>query len=301
MTSFNSYPKIYNVGHVALKDFFLSGTTIIEEKVDGSQISFGRFDNLIRMRSKGCQIDIDAPPKMFELAAKNIIDRFDLLKDGWTYRGEYLAKPKHNTLAYDRVPKDNIIIFDVATGEEDYFGCAAKALEAESIGFEAVQFMGAFCGVPTMEQLQSLLDTTSVLGGQKIEGFVLKKLDPIFGVDKKPLIAKFVSDSFKEIHGKDWKDRHPAGGDIIALLKDSFRTPARWNKAIQHLQEAGSIEGSMRDIGPLLKEIASDTKLECEAEIKDALFKWAWPQIHRGLTKGFPEYYKEKLAVESLT
>ena len=236
MTSFNSYPKIYNVGHVALKDFFLSGTTIIEEKVDGSQISFGRFGSLLRVRSKGCEIDVDAPPKMFELAVKQIKDRSDLLKDGWTYRGEYLAKPKHNTLAYDRVPKDNVIIFDIATGEEDYLYPMLKDAVAFELGFEAVPSLGQFSGVPTMDELQSLLGTTSVLGGQKIEGFVLKKLDPILGVDKKPLIAKFVSDSFKEIHGKDWKDRHPAGGDIITVLKDSFRTPARWNKAIQHLQ-----------------------------------------------------------------
>ena len=53
--------------------------------------------------------------KMFDKGAFTALRLFNegLLAPGVTYYGEYLQKPKHNTLCYDRVPKDNIIIFDV--------------------------------------------------------------------------------------------------------------------------------------------------------------------------------------------
>ena len=35
-----SYPKIYNLGHKYLEELFLDDV-LIEEKIDGSQISFG--------------------------------------------------------------------------------------------------------------------------------------------------------------------------------------------------------------------------------------------------------------------
>lgn len=37
-----SYPKIYNMGHAAIAELLL-GEVTVEEKVDGSQISFGIF------------------------------------------------------------------------------------------------------------------------------------------------------------------------------------------------------------------------------------------------------------------
>jgi hypothetical protein len=44
-----------------------------------------------------------------------------------------------------------------------------------------------------------------------------------------------------------------------------------------------------------MKEIPEDILKECEGEIRDRLFTYAWPHIRRGLTRGFPEYYKDLL------
>ena len=38
-----SYPKVYNLGHKAITDLLLD-PIIVEEKVDGSQFSFGMID-----------------------------------------------------------------------------------------------------------------------------------------------------------------------------------------------------------------------------------------------------------------
>ena len=62
--SWNSYPKVYALGHPATKDIF-SGEVLVEEKIDGSQFSFGVIDGVLRTRSKSCE-----PPdgRMFDLA-----------------------------------------------------------------------------------------------------------------------------------------------------------------------------------------------------------------------------------------
>ena len=56
------------------------------------------------------------------------------------------------------------------------------------------------------------------------------------------------------------------------------------------------LEGSPRDIGPLIREVPEDVRQECEQAIKDALFAYAWPTIQRGIVRGLPEWYKRRLA-----
>lgn len=295
----SSYPSIYNLGHRCVKEIFDSHV-VIQEKVDGSQISFGVYDNGLgdepyefRVRSKGAEINTVAPEKMFKQAVDFIASIKDNLHPGWTYRGEYLKSPKHNTLAYDRIPKNHIMLFDIDTGDQQYLDIHAMQVEAERIGLETVPMI--FSGkLDDLEQLRTALDRTSALGGCKIEGVVIKNYN-MLGPDKKVLMAKFVSEAFKEVHAGEWRKSNPTQNDIIERLITKYTTPARWAKAVQHLREAGQIEDSPRDIGKIMKEIPQDVHKECIVEIADELLKWAWPKISRGLCRGFPEWYKEEL------
>jgi hypothetical protein len=150
--------------------------------------------------------------------------------------------------------------------------------------------------VEEIDAFRGFLDTTAILGGQKIEGVVVKPVNyDLFGRDKKVLMGKFVSEAFKEVHSKTWKVDNPSVGDIIAVIGARYCTAARWSKAIQHLTERGEIEDSVRDIGKIIKEVPEDIKKECEEEIKDALMGWAWPHIRRVVTRGLPSWYKEHL------
>lgn len=288
--SWHSYPKIYALGHSAIRELLLD-PVIVEEKVDGSQFSFGLFEDGYRARSKGAALNLIAPEKMF-LKACEVIQGL-ALKEGWTYRAEYLLKPKHNALAYDRPPNNHLIIFDINTDEETYMSWEQKAGEASRLGLEVMPrlFEGM---INNPQQFRDMLEIESCLGGQKIEGVVVKNYAR-FGPDKKVLMGKFVSEAFKEIHKREWAEANPTGKDIIGLLTDTYRTPARWNKAIQHLSERGLLEGSPRDIGVLIKEVGIDVETECIDEIKDALYRWAWPNIRRGLNRGLPEWYKDEL------
>ncbi|KKK50998.1 hypothetical protein LCGC14_3119400, partial [marine sediment metagenome] len=135
----------------------------------------------------------------------------------------------------------------------------------------------------------------SILGGSKVEGIVIKNYTR-FGKDGKALMGKFVSEEFKETNKRDFNARNPSATDIKQRIIESLKTEARWNKAVQHLKEKGILEGSVKDIGNLIKEARQDIIEECEDFIKQKLYEWAKGDIMRGATGGLPEWYKEQLA-----
>ena len=293
MNSFSAYPKVWNLGHPSVADILLDDV-IVEEKVDGSQFSFGVDETgEIRIRSKGIVMNVEAPEGMFQKAVATVKDLAPILHPGWTYRGEFLQQPKHNALAYDRVPAHYIILFDVTTGTEEYMPRAQKEQEAARLGLEIVPVI--FEGkITSLDFFKSLLKQTSILGGQQIEGVVVKNAGR-FGKDGKPLFGKYVSPEFREVHKGEWKKANPISADIIDVLISKYRTPARWAKAVQHLRERGEITNTPQDIAKLLPEITTDIENECKAEIMEMLFKWAWNKARRGFTAGAPEWYKASL------
>ncbi len=292
MESWHSYPKVHEIGHMAIREILLD-EVLIEEKVDGSQFSFGRFGDTLRCRSKGKELDMAAPERMFEPAVALAQSLAPLLVDGWTYRGEFLGKPKHNTLAYSRTPEKTVIIFDINHGHECYLDREAKEHEAARLGLEVVPLLGIE-RIDSPEHFKSFLARESVLGGAQIEGVVIKNYSR-FGKDGKALMGKFVSEAFKESHAEDWKDRNPGKADVVDALIAQFKSHARYAKAVQHLQELGQLENAPRDIGKLIPEFLRDLQEECEAEIKERLFTWAWPQISRATVSGLPTWYKDRL------
>lgn len=172
-----------------------------------------------------------------------------------------------------------------------------EVIVEERLGLECVPTL--YRGVvDSADSLRGLLDTMSVLGGNKIEGVVIKPASyDKFGQDKKCLLGKFVSEAFKETHALTWTKEHrePKQGDILEAIGRTLNTQARWQKALIHLDEAGKLERSPRDIGLLIGEVPDDVRKECEDEIKQALFEWAWPQLRRTTVRGLAEWYKEEL------
>jgi hypothetical protein len=296
MSHISSYPSIFALGHRYIADIFLD-PVLVEEKVDGSQFSFGLIGGEIVMKSKGAAVTQESPEGMFKLAARSVSELAGDLRPGFTYRCEYLQKPKHNTLCYGRVPARNMIVFDINTGTETYLSRAEKEAESQRLGLEIVPrlFEGM---VASPESLFSLLENESVLGGCKIEGIVVKNYNR-FGIDKKVLMGKYVSEAFKESHGKEWRANNPVITDIVDRLILTLKTEARWQKAVQHLNEAGTLEGSPRDIGNLIGEVKRDVLKEESEFIKEKLYEWAKDRIARAVTGGLPEWYKKTLVEKS--
>jgi len=294
MSSWHNYPTVFALGHKALEHLF-NGPVVVQEKIDGSQFSFGVHGGELKCRSKGKELVLDVPENMFEAAvatSRRLADAGDLV-EGLTYRCEYLKGPSHNSLVYDRIPRNHLVLFDIEQDDSDFVEPEKVAYIADVIGLEPVPtFYVGEVGSP--DEVKAWMDRTSVLGGQKIEGVVIKNYAQ-FAPDKHTLMGKYVSEAFKEVHKEKWGESNPKYGDIIERLAGTYVTKARWNKAVQHLQDAGDLEQSPRDIRKLIVEVTRDVEQECREEIANALYQWAWPRLRRKLTTGLPEWYKETL------
>ena len=134
-----SYPKVLNLGAPYTHNA-LVGDVIIQEKVDGSQLRWG-FDDKgeFHIGSKGREIHSDNQEGMFALAF-TYLSKHPILARKWAntwFFGEYLCKPKHNCLAYDHTPLNNIVLFDCMYYQESGGLKAISWMTAEELRVSA--------------------------------------------------------------------------------------------------------------------------------------------------------------------
>ena len=303
--SFHNFPKVYNLGHRYLDRLF-DGEVYVEEKIDGSQFNFGIFTDenadeflstpIVQCKSKGANLVIEAPEAMFKGAVDWVIENAIQLIPGWTYRAEWVPKKKSNVLIYNRAPINGLIIFDISTGLEKYLLHSDKSMEAARLGLECVPLLEVCHQAPEYAHYRALLATDSCLGGTQVEGVVFKNYNQ-FGKDGHAVMGKYVSEVFKEAHNREWTKE--SKGSMLERLIQQFRTAARWHKAIQHLREAGTLLQAPQDIGNLIQEINRDLLEEETGTIQKLLFDEFRKDFLRGVTRGFPEFYKDYLLKQS--
>jgi hypothetical protein len=212
------------------------------------------------------------------------------------YYCEYLQKPKHNTLKYDRIPKNHLVLFDVMIngrwGTREELENSAKNLNIDVVP-------ELYRGPADVEKIKSLLTTQSYLGGPILEGVVIKNYEQniYIGGHLFPLFTKYVREEFKELHTVDWKIRQPK--DSLADYVKAFAAEPRWQKALIHMKEQGLLTNSPKDIGPLMNMVQKDVEEEEKDNIKNVLYKMFIQDILRSAIRGIPEWYKNKL-LESL-
>lgn len=288
------YPKILALGALYTENA-LKGEVLIEEKVDGSQFIFGTDEKGELIASSKNQIQsLDSPDKLFNKAVsyiKSIKDKILEFPKGSLFYGEYLSKEKHNVLSYERVPKNNIVIFD-AIIEGKWVSYANLLLIANKLEVDCIPLLHK--GNVDVEGIKQLLTTQSYLGKEIIEGVVVKNYNEniVLGGKIMPLFTKYVREEFKERHDKAWAGLKTSN---MELFIQSFKSEARWQKAIIHLKEQGKLTQSLRDIGDLIKEIHKDIEEEEKEYIKEQLYKIHIDKILRMSTSGFPEFWKNKL------
>ena len=289
-----SYGKILHLGALYTQDA-LKGEVVIQEKVDGSQFRFGVNDEgELVVSSKGAHIDVSAPPQLFASAVEYLksLDLPSMFEKDIYFYSEVLDKPRHNTLAYDRIPTNHIVLFDVMYREKWQDRLELVDFAAR-LGVDVIPEL--YRGEATTDTVTGLLKTQSYLGGQIIEGVVIKNYGQqiLYAGKEQNLFTKYVREEFKEMHSKnpDWM----SGKDKLQDLFNSYRSEPRWHKAVQHLRDAGKLEQSPRDIGLVIKEVPTDILEECEEEIKNKLFNLYKGDFVKCVTRGLPEWYKEQL------
>lgn len=293
-----NYPKILGLyKNHPLSDDLFKGNVVIQEKIDGSQFSF-QYDasrKTVHYKSKNVNLNPDSAG-MFKAVVDCIESIKETLHDGWIYRGEYLKSPSHNVLKYGRIPDKHVMIWDIETSENRFLKPDEVKEECKRIGLEMVPtfFYGETTREATLNLWSQLETQTSVLGSQKMEGIVIKNYDR-FTPDGKIVCCKVVSDKFKESHQAVWKNQTAGMSDFITKIGETYRTEARWNKAVQRLEEQGKLAHTMVDMRLLVPEVINDIWDEEKDEIiKQFLAKYG-KDFERRWVKGLPEYYKKVL------
>lgn len=290
-----AYPKILHVGDKQIADLF-DKPVEITEKIDGSQFGFGRINGELVMRSKGQELDQDNPDKLFTDGVEYIKSIESRIPDDMFFYAEYMQKPRHSTLAYDKIPKNHFALFGVLNADRTMQSYDLIKTWANNLGMDVVPLI--FEGVATVDLMMKLLQADSYLGGQLIEGIVVKRYEPwmFLGQILTPVKAgKFVSERFKEVHTRDWAKLNTGKG-AFDVLKLSIRTEARWDKAINHLRDSGEFDGSVRNIGALIKEVHHDITEEEKENLKEQLWNIYGKDILKSSTVGFVDWYKERIA-----
>jgi hypothetical protein len=292
----SAFPKIFALGTVYIKDIF-SGPVEVTEKIDGSQLDFGRIGGELQIRSKGKVQYVDAPDSLFTEAVSTVLDLAADIPDDTIFYCEYLRKPRHNLLAYERIPRNHLALFGMSSPDLEFVSEHAKLSDwADRLGLDVVQLLHSGT-VGSADDIRALLETQSMLGGCKVEGVVVKNYAQQLLIGGRPIpiaAGKFVSEKFKEVQKTGWKKEHTGRGRWADFC-ESYRTEARWQKAVQHMREWGELENSPRDIGKLIKEVQRDITEEEKANIQEVLWQQFGGDVLRNAIRGMPEWYKQQL------
>lgn len=294
--------EVVPAGNLRVVGLSTSTHTYITEGLlsHNSQFNFGvTKDGELVMRSKGKELFQESYEKMFGIAVNWVLNNEEKIKalgNDTYYYGEFLGTPSHNVLKYERTPKNNIILFGVLKGEGFVKTYDELKDWAGKLDLEAVPLL-YYGEIKSFEELNQFMDINSLLGNEKVEGVVVKNyLSPcILGNLVLPSFGKYVREDFKERHATEWGTKFSRTSKLQAWI-DSFRTEARFQKAVQHLKEKGELVNEPKDIGKLLEEIERDLLEEERENIKNELYKLFKDSIVRKAKAGFPEYYKEELA-----
>ena len=291
-----TYPKVLAMGTRGTERL-LEGAVVVQEKYDGSQFRFGiNEDGEIEFASHHQPVFPGAAGQ-FEPAVQHILAHEKSVRGlgrGNYIYGEYLAKPKQNTIAYERVPAGHMVLFDVFVGGEFVSSMGSLEQIADYLECEAARTM--YRGLVTMDDLRAMLSKKPMLGGDMLEGVVIKNYHQhiLLGGQVWPLFCKLVNEGFKEKHAAnpDWK----SGKNREQEYYDTFCTEARWRKAVQHMRERGELQDAPQDIGPLMKEIHADLLAEETESVKEWLYREHVKDVVRAAQRGFVDWYKGQLA-----
>lgn len=157
-----AFPKIYHIGSPEIKDTLFSGPVEVTEKIDGSQVGFGRdAEGRLMIRSKGAPIFqndsyVRQPDKLFKAACDYIVGTAQYrINPGEYWYGEVICEPKHNTLTYGRVPRNNVLVYGVmANGSVICDDHSVLTLAADRLGFDTVPviFTGAIEDIKSLDE-----------------------------------------------------------------------------------------------------------------------------------------------------
>jgi hypothetical protein len=287
----------------------------IQEKIDGSQLTFQTNDNeTVHFYNRGVE---RFPPHdmLFNRAIAAIQTLVKKLIPGYIYHGEVVGRERHNVVLYSRVPRYNFVMYDFQSITGRYFPHSRMTQEANRMGFEhtpalwnndddsinPTQKIDEFIAAIEKGELESML-------GGRPEGVVLKHPSYIkeFTTQDGEVMSKTVATKmksvckiFKEEHHKKKEKIPPADPNaVIAQIISWYPQESWWRKAYQRLRdnqivhEGDDLAQRNKDGGKISEEVRRDFMEENEDEIKELLYAAFALDIAKGVAAGASQWYR---------
>lgn len=281
----------------------------VEEKIDGSQLSFQLEENALVFRNKSkLAPENNIFGNSIEMLKKenkirwSIIPEMNLSPD-FTYHGEAVGKTKHGVIQYFGVPRLYWICFDIYNKKEKCFlSPEEKRIECERLGLDITPtlYQNEERGKNPYTVCHELVEKiekgeiSSCLGGTP-EGVVLKHHHFFRRGEYVATKRKLVCSEFKERQRVGQVKNENDANEFLKVIGKSFSTRARFRKAIQHLQESGkwNEEELRKNIRALEKELDADLEKEYLEEITTYMINHLLPIVKKHAREDFYSFLDE--------
>ena len=264
---------------------------IIQEKLDGSQLTISNINGVVTFFNKSKQISGKSKP--FLNSYLSLVNKPHIFKSGYFYHGEAMISIKPHTIVYEREAKYFWVLYEVVRAdntslvpEEIYELIKDTGIEYLPPLYDNKQETEYIDYIQIAKRLMEDITTgeiTSHLGGTP-EGVVLKALNRTRDIKSVNTRYKFVRQELAEMNSKK-KKRIPRVSDeqIIEAIGKIYDTEARMRKGVQHLQEEDkwNYNDPKKNISSLVDELDLDLLSEAEDDIKSMLFIRFFPKISK--------------------
>jgi hypothetical protein len=294
----------------------------VNEKMDGSAFIFerdlqtGKFKfykrdqrNPITMVDRTLMKYYEAPIQYIESLPPHILNK---IPRGWKFGLEYFSSPQPVEIAYDRIPKNNLILSYVHVIEES--GTIARTIQekekldtwADLLGIERPPII--FQGNLEEDQKNKILDFLRTPFNELIEEFKTKSFVRfIIGVLNPELKKTALNEDLdKAIEGIVFRFGDPSGGDpILSKMVDPLFTEIAKSKAQKRKEEKPSdfLGITLIDVMNFILERGVDS-FECKGDTNDERyvsfissvfvdFLQEYYDMYKGADFQEPEYLKK--------
>lgn len=283
-----------------IKKFDPSSRIIIQEKVDGSQLTIFKRNDTLHFYNKNNPCNPKGKPWLNSYIS--LINHPEFFQDGYFYHGEAMKDCRPVTCIYQRVPRYHWTIYEIIksdgtilTPEEMIEHLKLTNLETVQILYDSkIHLTNPFDIESIILELMKKVETgeiSSSLGG-KMEGIVVKRLN----YNGSTYRGKFVRKEFQEAHRqKKEKITEVPMETFIQNIGEIYNTEARKRKAMQHLKEKEKWNdiNMESNITYLVNELDEDLLKEAEMDIKNMLFIRFWPEISKNARGDLSSFVKK--------
>jgi cytidyltransferase-like protein len=237
--------KLFNT-YVTVNEKMDGSAFIFERDIETGKFKFFKRDqrNPITMVDRTLMKYYEVPIQYIESLPPHIINR---IPRGWKFGLEFFSNPQPVEIAYDRIPKNNLILSYVHVVEES--GVISRTIQEKEKLDEWADLLGVerppiiFQGKLTDDQKNEILDFLRTPFNELLEVFKTKSFVRfIIGILNPEIKTTALNDDLdKAIEGIVFRFGDPEGGDpILSKMVDPIFTEMAKNKAQKRKEEKPS-------------------------------------------------------------